>query len=652
MRLKFGGVEMKIAHLRIQNFRSFEDETIDFDHYSCFVGPNGSGKSTVLNALNILFRNTQAASSVINLDEEDFHLRNINEPIIITATFTDLTDEAKNDLKAYVRNDKLILSAKAEWNKETGSADVQQIGSREVIKDFAKYFTAEKEGKKVAELKDTFREICKEYPGIDQATTKDAMQQALRKYEKENISLCEPVESSDQFYGWSKGANILEKHCQWVYIPAVKDLIEEQQEGRNTALGTLLQRTIRSQVDFKDPLEKLRLEAGKKYQELLNNQQDVLIDIGNVIQEKLRSWSHPGARVELLWNYDDSKSVTIADPMAKAKIGEGGFIGEMVRIGHGMQRSFIVALLHVLSSTYEGDQPTLILGFEEPELYQHPPQARHLSSLLNELSKGDAQIIITTHSPYFVSAKGFESVRMTRTDGSYGKTVVTHLTYEALSTSLSKALGSDPFPPTSIMAAVEQIMQPSQNELYFSQVPVLVEGPEDIAFISTYLHLSNKWSEFRRYGCHFIICGGKTNLSRPLAIAEGLGIPAYVVFDADCDNANDSNKNKHVTDNKCILNLCNLHTNPLPDANFFSEKLVMWRTRIQNEVITEIGDEKWKNAELKARQDHALSDGVRRKNPLLISATLENLWNEGTKSSLLEKLCDGLLKHARNISAN
>ena len=76
---------MKISQLRIQNFRSFEDETIDFSGYSCFVGPNGSGKSTVLNALNILFRNTQAASNVVTLDQEDFHLKNVKQPITITA---------------------------------------------------------------------------------------------------------------------------------------------------------------------------------------------------------------------------------------------------------------------------------------------------------------------------------------------------------------------------------------------------------------------------------------------------------------------------------------------------------------------------------------------------------------------------------------
>ena len=643
---------MKISQLRIQNFRSFEDETISFDCYSCFVGPNGSGKSTVLNALNILFRNTQAASNVLSLDEEDFHLRDTSKPIIITVTFTNLSDKAKDDLKAYVRHNKLILSAKAVWNEETRTAEVQQFGSREVIKVIAEFFKAEKEGAKVSELKEIFSKIRKKYPDIDDATTKDGMQKSLRKYEEDHPNLCEPVESSDQFYGWSKGANILEQYCQWIYIPAVKDPVEEQQEGRNTALGTLLQRTIRTQVDFKDPLEQLRRETGQRYQELLKKQQDVLMDMGNIIQEKLRAWSHPGARVKLLWNYDDLKSVSVAEPMAKAKIGEGDFLGEMVRIGHGMQRSFIVALLHVLASTHKGDQPTLILGFEEPELYQHPPQARHLSSLLNELSIGDTQIIITTHSPYFISAKGFESVRMTRSVGSQGKTLVTQLTYEALSSFLSQALEADPTPPTSVMAAVEQIMQPSQNELYFSQIPVLVEGPEDIVFISTYLHLNNEWSEFRRYGCHFIACEGKTNLSRPLAIAKGLKSPAYVIFDADCDKATGTNKQQHETDNQCILKLCNIDSHPFPDSNIFSETLVMWRTRIKDEVISEIGDEIWDEAEVKARNDHNLPDGVRRKNPLIISATLENLWAEGIKSNLLERLCEGLLTHAQKVSTS
>ena len=640
---------MRLSRLRIENFRSFEDQTIVIDDYTCFVGPNGSGKSTILNALNILFRNTQAASDVATLDEEDFHLRDVSRPIIITATFDDLSKEAEEDLKAYVRQGQLVVSARAEWNPESRSAEVKQVGSRQVIKAFAPYFEAEKSGAKVADLKQIFQEIREHYPDLASATTKDAMVSSLREYEEAHPELCELIESSDQFYGWSRGKNLLERYCQWVYIPAVKDPTEEQEEGRSTALGELLQRTIRTQVDFKDPLQELRNDVGQKYQDLLKTQQDVLKELGRSVEDRLRAWSHPGARVELLWHYDEAKSISLAEPFARAKIGEGEFLGDMVRIGHGMQRSFILALLQVLSTTHEGSQPTLFLGFEEPELYQHPPQARHLAALLEDLSKGDTQVIITTHSPYFISSKGFESVRMTRPVGPHGTTQVSQLTYQALASCLAKALGTKPLTSPSIMAAVEQIMQPSQNELFFSQTPILVEGPEDIAFISTHLHLTGKWTDFRRFGCHFVVCGGKTNLSRPLAITEGLSVPAFVVFDGDCDKAKGSDRNKNETDNKCILNLCGLELAPLPDSPHFTDRLVMWQTRIGDEIRLEIGHEKWNKAEATARAQHGLIDGVRQKNPLVIAATLEILWKEGIRSASLDRLCNSLLKYAERV---
>ena len=65
---------MNIASVRIENFRSFTDETIEFNDYNCLVGPNGAGKSTVLNALNVFFRNSKSSSvDLLELCEEDFH---------------------------------------------------------------------------------------------------------------------------------------------------------------------------------------------------------------------------------------------------------------------------------------------------------------------------------------------------------------------------------------------------------------------------------------------------------------------------------------------------------------------------------------------------------------------------------------------------
>ncbi len=640
---------MKLSKIRIVNYRCFTDQEIILDDYSCLVGPNGSGKSTVLMALNVFFRNSQAPSDVLNLDEEDFHDRKTSIPIEITITFTNLSDEAKEDLKAYVRQNELVVTARAEWDEPSRSAVVRQLGARQVIKDFAPYFEADESGAKAAELRSIFAELRDKYDDVNAGTTKDAMRAALREYEESHTELCEPLESNNQFYGWSKGTNLLSKHCQWVYLPAIKDPTEEQDEQRNSALGKLLQRSIRSQIDFSESISKLQRDARDKYEEILNAQNSALEEIGATIQGRLREWSHSGARVELGWHLDEKKSVTIADPYARAKVGEGGFLGEIVRTGHGMQRSFLIALLQVLASIDEESHPTLLLGFEEPELYQHPPQAKHLANLLEGLSKQDTQAIITTHSPYFVSSNGYENIRLFKLPEGTTESTVSQITFDELSSILAAALGSAPQHPSSLMAAVEQIMQPSQNELFFCKVPILVEGSEDVAFISAYLTHTDKWSEFRRLGCHFIVCEGKTNMSRPLAIANGLKLPAFVVFDGDCDK---EELTEHERDNGCLIALLDENTKPITDESYFGNRMVMWSTRIFDVICNEVGQGTWVKAENDAREKYNLQAGVRRKNPVLITATLENLLGNNVKFTLLDQLCTNLLAYAESQSTS
>ena len=639
---------MRLAKLRIKNFRCFKDEEILFDNYSCLVGANGSGKSTILMALNVFFRNTSAPSDVINLQDEDFHMKDTSQPIEITCVFDDLSEDAKDDLKAYVRQNELSVTAKAIWDAGASRAEVKQVGIRKVMLDFAPYFEAVENKEKAAKLKEIYSAIREKYEDLPKPAAMAAMQAALREYEEANPALCEEVESRSQFYGWSKGANLLGKYIQWVYLPAVKDPTDEQDEQKNTALGSLLQRSIRSEVDFTEPLEKLRVTATEEYRKLIDDKNSVLDDIATRIQDQLQSWAHPGARVELNWHFDDQKSVSLADPFARVKAGEGEFLGEIVRAGHGLQRSFLVSMLQVLADTEESDRPTLLLGFEEPELYQHPPQAKHLATLLESLSESDTQIIATTHSPYFVSSKGYENVRLVTADPDTGVSSIHQFTYEQLSNDLAGALGEAPQKPSELMASVQQIMQPSQTELFFCKTPIFVEGPEDIAFLSVYMQKKGLWSEFRKLGCHFIPCIGKTNMSRPLAIAKGLKMKPFVVFDGDCDKATGKADCQQRRDNGCILKLVESDADPIQEENLFSDNFVMWKTRILDEIRSHVGKELWDQKEHEAREKYTLQSGVKRKNPVLVSATTELLIDEGIDLSPLEQAVTNLINFARS----
>ena len=70
------------------------------------------------------------------------------------------------------------------------------------------------------------------------------------------------------------------------------------------------------------------------------------------------------------------------------------------------------------------------------ELYQHPPQAHHLSSVLQKLSSSNSQVIVCTHSPYFVSGRGFEDVRILRQEVIDTQPCVRYTTFDELSKSL------------------------------------------------------------------------------------------------------------------------------------------------------------------------------------------------------------------------
>ena len=86
---------MTIKSVRIENFRSFQDETIPLNPYSCLVGANGVGKSTVLAALNLSFRDSASSATLI---EADYFFRDTTEPIRGTVMFDDLNEVAQEQL--------------------------------------------------------------------------------------------------------------------------------------------------------------------------------------------------------------------------------------------------------------------------------------------------------------------------------------------------------------------------------------------------------------------------------------------------------------------------------------------------------------------------------------------------------------------------
>jgi len=191
---------MRLVKVRIQNFRAFEDETVDLSNYTCLVGANGTGKSTVLTALRVFFRDTtDVTTDLVNLTKEDFFKKDTTRTITITLTFDGLSEEAQADFKNYYRGGKLLVSAVAKWDADAETAVVLHKGQRFVHPDFKVYFAKDSDGESAQVLKDTYAEIRGKYPGLPDVKVKAQMAGALREYEEGHPEECQESLSNDQF---------------------------------------------------------------------------------------------------------------------------------------------------------------------------------------------------------------------------------------------------------------------------------------------------------------------------------------------------------------------------------------------------------------------------------------------------------------------
>ena len=106
---------MIIKSIRIRSFRCIRDATLPCEQLTALVGPNGSGKSSFLRAL-ALFYDVSARYT-----EEDFYAGDTGQDILITITFSDLTEEENKLFRKYVEGGELTVEKVLKWPPVRGS---------------------------------------------------------------------------------------------------------------------------------------------------------------------------------------------------------------------------------------------------------------------------------------------------------------------------------------------------------------------------------------------------------------------------------------------------------------------------------------------------------------------------------------------------
>ena len=193
---------------------------------------------------------------------------------------------------------------------------------------------------------------------------------------------------------------------------------------------------VRSLVQNRQDFREFREKADQNYREIFSGNNLTELDgLEDDLTKTLRQYV-PESAVDLQWL--PTSVLDIPMPQAMVRLVEDGYTSAVERAGHALQRAFIMSLLQSLAlAQAKADSfvlpaqpavpvqapkmPNLILGIEEPELYQHPGRQRHLSKILMQISTGEipgvaqrSQIIYSTHSPLFVSLDRFNEVQLTR----------------------------------------------------------------------------------------------------------------------------------------------------------------------------------------------------------------------------------------------
>jgi hypothetical protein len=141
--------------------------------------------------------------------------------------------------------------------------------------------------------------------------------------------------------------------------------------------------------------------------------------------------------------------------------------------------------------------------------------------------------------------------------------------------------------------------------------------------------------------------GGKSELIKPVAIANLLDIPVYVVCDADTDKTQEGEINKHKKDNKAIqflLEMDQTNIQEWPNEDVIASNLTMWKTNITDKIRQELDLE---NNDYKNKSEAYYGNaGGLTKNPLAVGKILELAWNDGVKSASLEDLINRIIQFA------
>ncbi|MEJ5265768.1 MAG: AAA family ATPase [Bacteroidales bacterium] len=207
-------------------------------------------------------------------------------------------------------------------------------------------------------------------------------------------------------------------------------------------------------------------------------------------------------------------------------------------LGTGQQQILALSFAHAYAQCFKNERG-LILIIDEPEVHLHPLAQKWLAKTLFDMAKDGLQVVITTHSPYFIDLEFLEGIYLVRKDseGTYVKNLNKNSLAEFCQSKGAKKANADTIIPFYYKSATFNILKG-----FFAKKVILVEGmTEELALP---IYLERLGLDVLEKGIDIIGVGGKGELAKWWRFFTAFEIPCYVCFDNDAKDDNEGNKRK------------------------------------------------------------------------------------------------------------
>lgn len=206
--------------------------------------------------------------------------------------------------------------------------------------------------------------------------------------------------------------------------------------------------------------------------------------------------------------------------------------------GTGEQQILVMAFAKAYMEAFKGKNFLFIL--EEPEANLHPLAQKWLKKYIYDLCKSGLQIIISTHSPNFITPSNLEG--LVRVYKKNGTTHITQLTQNKLKQFLlDTKVKEEQIPQEGLGEYFDLRIYSEQLEGMFADTIILVEGLTEKLAIPIWLE--RKGFYLPANGVEIVNCMGKANIPTLYRLYEAYGYRCICIFDGDMSKSARERKN-------------------------------------------------------------------------------------------------------------